>query len=95
MPPKQIESIFISPRIQNEEADVNGVMAFSFEMNRRLTDKRHQGKGGWQLGAIVSMESLRKKLQKCVDEDRMIDAANYCMMIFHRKRMESYDVEGT
>lgn len=74
-----------------EKADVLGIISFSFEMNRRLTEKREQGRRGWHLPLLVSEENIREQYKKAIKEDRFVDVGNLAMMLFHRKRMETFE----
>ena len=86
---KHITPIKVTPDMTDVEADLKGVLSFSFEMNRRLTEGRTKGKGGWHRFPYES--TAHEFLQKCIDatyEHRWIDAANYLMFLHHLSKME-------
>lgn len=73
------------PRRRGIEADHLGVRRFTREMHRKMTKKRHQGYGGWNLPAQCTVESLTNMLADHLRKGDMIDIANFAMMIWNRQ----------
>lgn len=92
---KNLEIIKIMSNITNEQADVNGVLLFACKMNDRLTECRNNGKSGWHKPGTIcptgnhenEIGAFKERLQTALNEGRMIDVANYSMMIYHREEM--------
>ena len=97
MSQKQFIPELISKQLTDEQVDVRGVMAFSQAMNEKLTECRKRGKGNWhKLNTVDPMtqkpntiERVKEEIQIALNEGRMVDVANYAMMIYHRERMKS------
>ncbi len=97
MKEKHLNPVEIAANMPDQKADALGVIGFSFLMNQRLTQCREAGKSGWHKpGSIDPLKNSRNEidqfkidLQKAVDENRMIDVANYAMMIYYRERNEN------
>jgi NDP-sugar pyrophosphorylase family protein len=87
----KIQSIQIFPSMPPEKADVLGVVSFSFEMQKRLAEKRDFGKKGWHMPLLITEEELRRQYKKAIKEDRFVDVGVLAMMLFHRKRMENFE----
>lgn len=96
MSQKQFIPELISKHLTNEQADVRGVMAFSQAMAAKLTECRKRGKGNWhKLNTVDPMtqkpntiERFKEGIQIALNEGRMVDIANYAMMVYHREQME-------
>jgi hypothetical protein len=65
------------------DADETGVDRFVVAMRRKLTKKRKEGRGGWNLDCEVSF--LRALLAEHVGKGDMVDIANLAMMIWNRE----------
>ena len=60
-------------------------------MKERLKLKREQGRGGWNDPKQCKIEILYARLLRALDEDKMVDVANFAMMIHIRKMELSKD----
>ena len=97
MSQKQFIPELISKHLTDEQADVRGVMAFSQAMTAKLTECRKRGKGNWhKLNTVDPMtqkpntvERFKKEIQMALNEGRMVDIANYAMMVYHREKMSN------
>jgi len=91
---KYLECAEITPKLTDEQADVLGILSFSFAMNQRLTECRQKGKGGWHRPGSIDplkqseneVKQFKADMQIAMDEGRMVDVANYAMMIYHREK---------
>ena len=94
---KQLQPVEVRPDMSNEQADALGVIGFTYAMNQRMTECRNMGKAGWHKpgtidpvkGSDNEIERFKNDLLLAAQEGRMVDAANYCMMIYHRERMKN------
>ncbi|MCR4331889.1 MAG: hypothetical protein NUV34_04180 [Sulfuricaulis sp.] len=66
-------------------ADDNGVGRFAFTMQKKLEEKRAQGRNGWNRPAECSIERLQKLLLKATLKGDPVDIANFAMMIWNRQ----------
>lgn len=93
---KHVEPVIISSSMSHEQADVMGVMAFAMAMHSRMTACREMGKSGWHMpgtidpvkGSDNEIAVFKSSCLLAVQEGRFVDAANYCMMMYNRERME-------
>lgn len=67
------------------EADEMGVDRFSTAMRRKLTQKRKEGRGGWQFPDECPIEDLRTMLKEHIAKGDSVDIANFAMMIWNRE----------
>ena len=72
--------------------DSQGVLLFAIKMTERLDESAHSGKHGWQHMDEVALNDLEVNLMDNVEEyinekdtDELINIANYCMMLYHRR----------
>jgi hypothetical protein len=92
---KHLEAVKIDPNMSDQQADALGVIGFSYMMNQKLTECRNRGKSGWHKPGSIDPSNdtlneamqFKMDLQKAFDENRMVDVANYAMMIYYRERM--------
>ena len=98
MNPKQFTPEPITKDLTNEQADIRGVLSFSQAMNEKLTYCRtKRGNASWHLLDTIdpftkrpnTVEQFKKSMQVALNEGRMVDIANYAMIIYHRERMEN------
>jgi len=83
--------------MSNEQATILGVVSFSAAMQERLDECAKQGKANWHMPGSIDpsnnteneIERFRQSMQVAMNEKRMVDVANYAMMIYHRERMEN------
>ena len=73
----------------NENADELGVFRFSNAMNKKLAQKREEGRGGWNRepggGYGTGIPRLRRMLLEHIEKGDPVDIANFCMMIWNRE----------
>jgi hypothetical protein len=78
--PKNITNIF-----SDDDADELGVKRFAKAMNAKLSDKRAQGKYGWNKPDDCTIAYLRRLLETHVEKGDPVDIANFAMMIWNRE----------
>ena len=67
------------------EADEMGVDRFTVAMRRKLTQKRKEGRGGWNIPDACGIEDLREMLEDHLQKGDLVDIANFAMMIWNRE----------
>lgn len=72
-------------RMDSVEADNAGVMRFAEAMLLKLSDKRDEGRCGWNFSSECSMMELRRMLAEHIEKGDMVDIANFSMMIWNRQ----------
>lgn len=100
---KHLCPVRITPEMSDEQADVLGVLGFTYVMNQRLTECRHKGKGNWHIPGSIdpsnSMENeehqFRLQMKIAMNEGRWVDAANYAMMLYHREQMKGCNCDNS
>lgn len=90
----KIKPLVVKKEMTNEQADVLGVIGFSFAMNGKLTTTRNAGKGDWHKMDTIdpltkkdnTIDRFKEDAIKAIKENRFDDAGNYCMMMYHRDK---------
>lgn len=67
-------------------ADETALMLFTRAMSEKLSQKRHEGRGGWYFESC-KIEDLRSMLKTHIDKGDMVDVANLAMMIAIKESM--------
>lgn len=85
-------SLAFTPTFDMEKAyDNNGVDSMAQAMRARLSDKRLQGFYGWWNKEQCSIEQLRGLLMEAVAKGKMVDIANFAMMVYCREIEQQHD----
>ncbi len=71
---------------QDEREDRAGVRWFAEAMLEKLALKRAEGRGGWWDANECSVEQLERMMHEHCAKGDPVDVANFCMMIWNRKR---------
>ncbi len=66
-------------------ADDSGVGRFSYMMQKKLEEKRAEGRSGWNRPAECSIEHLQELQRDAVRRGNQVAVANYAMMIWNRQ----------
>ena len=73
----------------SEAADQIGVERFAAAMKAKLSEKRKQGRHGWNTtvssGWGCSVRDLEGMLLRHLSKGDVVDVANFCMMVWNRR----------
>lgn len=67
-----------------EQVDNNAVDAIAEAMKVKLSQKRREGRGGWNDPDQCSSDQLAKLLINHVTKGNVVDIANFCAMLYNR-----------
>lgn len=83
------DSISECLEVEKPHFDDVAVDKFAQAMKAKLEQSRQKGRHGWNSSEFCSTASLEVLLAEQVAAGDPIDIANYAMMIFHRKNLET------
>ena len=86
---KELSMRLITDIYDGAAADTIGVRRFAKAMQEKLSQKRAEGRGGWNRepggGYGTGIPRLHRMMLAHVDKGDPVDIANFCMMIWNRE----------
>lgn len=75
----------ITAMTDDARADDNGVGRFAYMMQKKLEEKRTQGRAGWNRPSECSIDRLQDLQREALAKGNQVAVANYAMMIWNRQ----------